>query len=78
MEYEKLLDGSIVKVLYELEIEGDELICMQLLKLLRDTWNDPEQIVFDTLVVTEVVFIALEKVTEIFSVIETSFWLSAG
>jgi hypothetical protein len=30
------------------------------------------------LVVTEVVFIALEKVTEIFSVIEISFWLSAG
>ena len=30
------------------------------------------------LVVTEVVFIALEKVTEIFSVIETPFWLSAG
>ena len=29
------------------------------------------------LVVTEVVFIALEKVTEIFSVIETPFWLSA-
>ena len=30
------------------------------------------------LVVTEVVFIALEKVTEIFSVVETPFWLSAG
>ena len=67
-----------MNVLKELELEGDELICIQLLKLLEDNWNDPEQVVFDMLVVTEVVFIASEKVTEIFSVIETPFWLSAG
>ena len=73
-----MLDGSTVNAMLELELEGDELIWIQLLKSLEDNWNDPEQVVFDVLVVTEVVFIASEKETEIFSVIETPFWLSAG
>jgi hypothetical protein len=34
--------------------------------------------VFDVLVVTDVVSIASENVTEIFSVVETSLWLSVG
>ena len=43
---------------------------MQLLKLSEDTCNDPEQVVFDVLVVTEEVPIDSEKVTEMLSLIE--------
>ena len=78
MEYEKLSEGSTVNVLYELELDGDEDIWRQLLKLLDDNANDPEQVVFEVLVVTEVVFIASEKVTEMLSLIETPLWLSVG
>ena len=63
-------DGSIVKVFSELELDGDEDICIQELKLLEDNTNEPEQEVFEVLVVTEVLSIASEKVTEILSVIE--------
>ena len=43
-----------------------------------DNANDPEQVVFDVFVVTEVLSIASEKVTEMLSVIETPLWLSVG
>ena len=62
----------------ELELEGDEDICTQELKLLRDNANEPEQVVFEVLVVTEVVSIASEKVTEMFVLIETPLWLSVA
>ena len=78
MEYERLSDGSIVNVLFELELEGDEDIWMQLLKLSEDNWTEPEQVVFEVLVVTEVVSIASEKVTEMLSLIERLLWLSVG
>ena len=71
-------DGSTVNVLYELELEGDEDIWTQLLKLSEDNLNEPEQDVFEVFVVTEVVSIASEKVTEMLSVIETPLWLSVG
>jgi hypothetical protein len=58
------------------ELDGDEPICTQLLKLSEDNWRDPEQLVSEVLVVIEVVFIDSEKVTEIFSLIETELWLS--
>ena len=44
---------------------------MQLLKLSEDTCNDPEQVVFEVLVVTEVLSIDSEKVIEMLSLIET-------
>ena len=44
----------------------------------EDNWNDPEQVVFEVFVVTEVVSIASEKVTETLSVTETPLWLSVG
>ena len=44
----------------------------------EDNANDPEQDVFEVLVVTEVVSIASEKVTKMFSLIETPLWLSVG
>tara|TARA_B110000116_G_scaffold36188_1_gene28207 strand:+ start:220 stop:402 length:183 start_codon:yes stop_codon:yes gene_type:complete len=58
------------------ELDGDEAIWTQLLKLSEDNWSDPEQLVSEKLVVIEVVFIDSEKVTEIFSLIETELWLS--
>ena len=60
------------------ELDGDEAILMQLLKLSEDNWRDPEQLVFEVLVVIEAVRIASEKVTEIFSLIEIELWLSVG
>jgi len=56
-----------------LETEGDEDIRIQLLKLSEDTCRVPEQVVFEVLVVTEVVSIVLEKVTEILLLTETEF-----
>ncbi len=78
MEYERLSEGLTVNVLSELELEGDEDICTQLLKLSEDNCNEPEQVVFEVLVVTEVVSIASEKLTEMLSLIETPLWLSNG
>ena len=48
------------------------------MKLSDDNANDPEQVVFDVFVVTEVLSIASEKVTEMLSLIETPVWLSVG
>ena len=78
MEYERLSEGLIVNVLSELELEGDEDIWMQLLKLSEDNWIALEQDVLEVLVVTEVLSIASEKVTEILSVIEIQLWLLDG
>ena len=60
------------------ELDGDEAILMQLLKLSEDNWSDPEQLVFEVLVVIEAVPIDSEKVTEIFVVIAIELWLSVG
>ena len=63
------------------EVEGDEDIWTQLLKLSGDNWNVPEQLVSEVLAVIELLSIAFasEKVTEMLSVfIETPFWLLAG
>ena len=38
----------------------------------------PEQVVFEVFVVTEVLSIASEKVTEMLSLLETPLWLSVG
>ena len=51
---------------------------MQLLKLSEDNWSDPEQLVFEVLVVIEALPIDSEKVTEIFVVIAIELWLSVG
>ena len=48
------------------------------MKLSGDTLKVSEQLVLEVLVVTEAVSIASEKVTEIFSLIETELWLSVG
>ena len=66
-------DGSTVNVLFELELDGDEDILTQVLKLSEDNANEPEQDVFDVLVVIEVLSIASEKVTEMLSLIEPHF-----
>ena len=71
MAIERLSEGSIVKVLSELELVGDVLIWKQLLKLSEDNWNDPEQEVCEVLVVTEVVSIASENEIDILSLILT-------
>ena len=65
-------------VILELDTVGDDPIWTQLLKLSEDTWNDPEQLEFEVLVVSEVLSIDSEKVTEIFSITETELWLSVG
>ena len=75
---ERLADGSTVKVLPELELEGDELIWTQVLKLSEDTLKVPEQVVLSVLVVTEVLSIASENVTVMLSLTETPLWLSVG
>ena len=75
---DKLEDGVTVKVLFELEIDGDADICTHVLKLFEETCKDPEHVVLEVLVVTEVVSIDSEKVTEMLSLIETELWLSGG
>ena len=75
---ERLEDGSTVKVLPELELEGDELIWTQVLKLSEDTLKVPEQVVLSVLEVTEVLSIASENVTVMLSLTETPLWLSVG
>jgi hypothetical protein len=60
------------------ELEGDEPIWTQLLKLSEDNWRDPSQLVFEVLVVTEAALIVSSKVTEIFLLIETELSLSSG
>ena len=67
-----------MKVRLSLDTVNDDSIWTQLLKLSEDNWSDPEQLVFEVLVVTEAVSILSSKVTEIFSLIETELSLSVG
>ena len=60
-----------MNVLFELETEGEEFIWTQVLKLSDETWNVPEQDVFDEFVVTNVVSIDSENVTVIEELTET-------
>ena len=69
-------DGDRVNVLFVFEIVGKEDILTQVLKLSEENCSEPEQVVSDVLVVTEVVSIASEKVTEMLSVTEILLWLS--
>ena len=50
MEYEKLLYGSSVNALFELELDGYDDILIQVLKLSEDTLKVPEQFVSEVLV----------------------------
>ena len=61
----------------ELELDGDEAIWTQLLKLLEDTLKVPEHVVFEVLIVTVVESIASENVIFMLSVIATELWLFA-
>ena len=60
-----------MNVLLELDTEGEEFIWTQLLKLSDETWNDPEQDVFDEFVVTDVVSIDSENTTDMEELTET-------
>ena len=60
-----------MNVLFELETDGDEFIWIHELKLSDETWNVPEQDVFDEFVVTNVMSIDSENVTEIDVLVET-------
>jgi hypothetical protein len=64
--------------LLSVELDGDEAIWTQVLKLSEETLKVPVQFVLEVLVVTEAVFIASEKVAEISSLIETELLLSVG
>ena len=61
-----------------MDTDGDEFIWIQVLKLSEDTWKVPEQEVSEVFVVTEVVSIASEKVTEIDEETETDVSESEG
>jgi hypothetical protein len=75
----KAVDGVTVNVLLSLVVGSPEVICTQLLlKLLADTCIDPEQLVLSVLLVTEVSFIASEKVTVMVVVQEVLLALSTG
>ena len=65
-----------MNVLFVFEIVGKEDILTQVLKLSEENCSEPEQVVSDVLVVTEVVSIDSEKVTEMLSVTEILLWLS--
>ena len=70
--------GVIVKVLSELELVGEEDIWIQVVKPSDETWNVPKHEVSKVLVVTELVSIVSEKVTETVDVIETEVSPSEG
>ena len=70
--------GVTVKVLSELELVGEEDIWTQVLKPSDETWNVPKQEVSKVFVVTELVSIVSEKVTETVDVIETDVSPSEG
>ena len=50
VEEDKLDEGVTVKVLFELDTDGDEFIWIQVLKLSEDTLIVPAQFVSDVLV----------------------------
>ena len=60
-----------MNVLLELDTEGEEFIWTHELKLSDETWNVPEQDVFDEFVVTNVVSIDSENTTEMEELTET-------
>ena len=60
-----------MNVLLELDTEGDEFIWIHELKLSDETWNVPEQDVFDEFVVTNVVSIDSENTTDMEELTET-------
>ena len=65
MFIDKLENGVTVKVLFELDIDGDADIFTHVLKLSEETCSDPEHVVLEILVVTVVVSMASEKVTDV-------------
>ena len=67
-----------MNVLFELETDGDEFIWIHELKLSDETWNVPEQDVFDEFVVTNVVSIVSENTTDMVEVTETEVSLFEG
>ena len=67
-----------MNVLFELETDGEEFIWTHELKLSDETWNVPEQDVFDEFVVTNVVSIVSENTTDMVEVTETEVSLSEG
>ena len=73
-----MADGSSVNVLFELDLDGEEAIWTQLLKLSEDILKVPEHVVFEVLIVTVDVSIASENVTEMLLLIDTPVWLSVG
>ena len=62
---DKLENGVTVKVLFELEIDGCEDIFTHVLKLSDETFREPEHVVLEVLVVTVVVSMDSEKVTDV-------------
>ena len=78
VEKDKLEEGVTVNVLFELDADGEEDICTQVLKLSEETSTVPEQLVSEVLVVTEALSIASEKVTEMDEVIVADVLVSAG
>ena len=75
----RLLFGVILNVLSLLEDEGAADILMQVVKLSDDSRKLPEQVVLSVLVVTVVLSITSEKVTDTLSVVtETPLRLSVG
>ena len=78
VEKDKLEEGVTVNVLYELDTVGEEDICTQVLKVSEETWTVPEQLVSEVLVVTDVLSIILENVSEMDEESETAVSESAG
>ena len=62
---ERLAEDVTVNVLIELDTVGEEDICTQELKLFEETCRVPEHVVLEVLVVTVVVSMASEKVTDV-------------
>ena len=60
-----------MNVLLELDTEGEEFIWIHELKLSDETWNVPEQDVFDEFVVTNVVSIDSENTTDMEELTDT-------
>ena len=71
-------DGEIVNVLVELETDGEVDIWIQVLKLSEDTWIEPEHDVPEEFVITEVLSIDSEKVTDIFELTDMDVSKSDG
>ena len=67
-----------MNVLLELDTEGEEFIWIHELKLSDETWNDPEQEVFDEFMVTDVASIDSENITAMVEDNETEVSLSDG